>query len=109
MKMFLCRWGDGTATFVNAVDVEDAIDRLDELGGADESMLTAIPGNRSLMFTFRACDSKECSGYEEDANAPDDPADHWDFAGGNGLGEDVWEALGDAVEELKRCAVDDKD
>jgi hypothetical protein len=53
MAMYLCRWPNGEFSIVNANTKNDAIERLDEWGNAEQAFLTRMP---HCMFDFRLRD-----------------------------------------------------
>ncbi|MFZ0519976.1 MAG: hypothetical protein WAL95_03070 [Candidatus Acidiferrales bacterium] len=53
MPVFMCRWQNGDVSFAAATRKSDAIELLDEVGGASEDMLTEV---ENFMAHFRLDD-----------------------------------------------------
>lgn len=68
MPLFLCRWPNGDLSFVNAEDEEEAVDRLEEVGAADDpaAILVEFP---EFMMHFKLPDQM-AEGDDLDATLP---------------------------------------
>lgn len=90
--LYKCTWDDGkTVSFVLARSTQDAIDILEELGGADASMLDVVDHRANFFVTFRAC--YETKKHTHGATECDIDEPHWHAS--DLTSEELWELLGD--------------